>query len=142
MSKYEKPLSIPHLDTKEFWEGCKRHKLLVQQCKECGTYRFPPRPMCHACTSTNMEWIKVSGKGIVHSWVMVRDSAYRPVHPGFAKDRPYPILLIELPDAGGVHMISNIVDCSPENIKIDMPVEVVFDDVTDEITLPKFRPVR
>jgi uncharacterized OB-fold protein len=98
--------------------------------------------MCHECNSTNIEWVKVSGKGNVHSWIVVRDSSYRPLHPGFAKDRPYAILLVELPDAGGVHMISNIVGCNPEDLKIGMLVEVAFEDVTDEITLPKFRPVR
>lgn len=140
MTKSEKPIPIPHLDTKEFWEGCKRHELLIQKCRECGSYRFPPRPMCHECNSTNAEWVKVSGKGNVYSWIVVRDSPYRPAHPDFAKIRPYIVVLVELPDAGGVRLISNLVDCNPEGIKIDMPVKVVFDDITNEVTLPRFRP--
>ena len=141
MVKYEKLLPQPDLDTEEFWEGCKRHELLVQRCKECGMYRFPPRPMCHSCNGTEVEWVKVSGKGKVYSWIVVRESPSRPVQPGFAGDRPYAVVLVEIPDAAGIRILSNIVDCGIEDIKPDMPLEIVFDDISDEVSLPKFRPV-
>ena len=141
MSEYQKPLPKARGEGKEFWEGCKRHELLIQKCKKCGSFRFPPQPMCSECKSMEIEWSKVSGKGNVHSFIIVRktkDISVRSPLRGF--DYPYAVVLIELPGAGGVHMVSNMVDCELEEIKIGMPVEVVFDDVTEEITLPKFKP--
>ena len=126
MTKHERPLPIPHLDTKGFWEGCKRHELMIQRCKECDTSRFSPRPMCPECNSTNAEWIKVSGRGNIYSWIVVRDSSHRPVHPGLVKDRPYVVVLVELLDADGIRLISNLVDCNPEDVKMGMSVEVVL----------------
>ena len=140
-ARYEKPLPVIRDDTKAFWEGCKRHKLLIQKCSDCGTYRHPPRLMCHQCNSLNTEWVKVSGKGTVYSYTVVHSSSILGSPPGFEKDTPYPVVLVELPEAGKTRMVSNLVECKLEDIKIDMPVEVVFDDVTDEITLPKFKPV-
>ena len=88
----------------------------------------------------NVEWSQVSGKGIVYSFVV-------PHHPGPGEppargfDYPYAVVLVELPDAGGIRIASNMVDCKFNDIKINMPVEAVFEDVTPEITLPKFRPL-
>lgn len=140
MTKYDKPLPVIRHDTKEFWEGCKRHELLIQKCGDCGTYRHPPRPMCHNCNSLNTEWVKVGGKGIVYSYIVVHGGEFWVTPAGFEKDVPYAVVLIELPDAGRVRMVSNILECKPKDIKIGTPVEVVFDDVTKEITLPKFKP--
>lgn len=133
-TKYEKPLPEIRDHTKAFWEGCKRHELLIQRCGDCGTFRHPPRLICHECSSWNTEWVKITGRGIVYSYIVVRNHR----NPAFEKDLP--IALIELSNAGQVRMVSNLVECKPDDIKIGMPVEVVFDDVTDEITLPKFKP--
>ena len=67
MDKPRKPLPVPDLDTKEYWEGCKRHELLLQRCNQCGHYRFPPSPMCHHCMSMSYEWTRVSGRGRLYS---------------------------------------------------------------------------
>lgn len=133
---YQKPLPVPDIDTKEFWEGCKRHQLLLPKCQDCGTYRFPPGPMCPQCRSTRTQWAVASGRGKVYSWVVV----HHPILPIFAPEVPYAVALIELEE--GVRMASNIVDCRPQDIRADMPVEVVFEDVTSEVTLPKFRPAK
>lgn len=133
---YSKALPEIRADTKPFWEACQRHELLIQRCSHCGTFRHPPRPLCHKCNSGGTEWVKITGKGIVYSYTVVHNNPT----PGFEKDLPVPIVLVELPEAGKVRMVSNIVDCKLEEIKIGMPVEVVFDDVTEEITLPKFKP--
>jgi len=138
---YDKALPQIRPDTAPFWEGCKRHELLVQRCSDCGTFRYPPRPMCHECNSLNTEWVKVT-KGTVYSYEVIRASTpATPATAGFEKDLPLAVVLIELPEAGKVRMVSNIVGCDVDSIKIGMPVEVVFDDVTEEITLPKFKPV-
>jgi len=139
-TNYEKPLPQIRPDTAPFWEGCKRHELLIQRCSDCGTFRHPPRPMCPECNSLNSEWVKVT-KGTVYSYTVVHDRPMPVLYlPGFANDRPLAIVLVELPEAGNIRMVSNIVDCRPEDLKIGMPVEVIFDDVTEEITLPKFKP--
>jgi len=133
MADYNKPLPKITWETREFWEGCKRHELLIQRCKDCGTYRHYPRPICPNCSSWNVEWAKISGKGKVYTYIV----AHRPFHPGFVDDAPYAVVVVELED--GVRLVSNIIDRKPEDIYIGMPVEVVFDDVTEGITLPRFR---
>ncbi len=133
MASYDKPLPLMTRETREFWQGCKRHELLIQRCKDCRTYRHYPRILCPNCGSWNVEWAKVSGKGKVYSYIV----AHRPFHPAFADDVPYAAVIVELEE--GVRMVSNVVDCRPEDIYIGMPVEVVFDDVTKEVTLPRFR---
>lgn len=138
METYTKPLPITTPETKEFWEGCKRGELLIQRCKDCGTYRFFPIPMCYNCNSFNSEWAKVSGKGKIHSWVVVTHN----IHPAFANDIPYAVVSVQLDEQENVRLLGNIVDCRPEEIKPNMPVEVFFDKVTDEFTLPKWKPIR
>lgn len=133
MTEYKRPLPIPDEDTKEFWEGCKRHELLFQKCEDCGTFRFPPRAICPKCMSMNFKWIKSSGSGEVYTFSIV----YQPFGPGW--DIPYTVAIIQLEE--NIRILSNIVECKPEDVKIGMKMEVCFDDVTDKITLPKFRPV-
>jgi uncharacterized OB-fold protein len=119
---------------KPFWEGAKRHELMIQECSDCGYKNYPPTLYCPRCLSSNLKWVKASGKGRVHSYTVVYE--YPP--PGFKT--PYIIALIDLEE--GVRMLSNIVDCSPEDVKIGMPVEVAFIDVTEDFTLPVFRPLK
>ena len=124
------------VDTKEWWEHCKRHELVVQRCTDCGTFRHTPLPVCHNCQSFNYEWHKVSGRGVVYSY-MICHYAATPV----LKDRvPYNVILVELPDAGNVRMLGNLIDSTPdEEIYIGMPVEVTWEDVTDDVTLPQWK---
>lgn len=138
MSEYKKPL--PEIDGwwhKEFYEGCKRHELLIQQCGDCNKINiYSPRMLCPYCMSTNLKWKKSNGRGKVYSFTTVM--AYPP--KVFENDLPYTIGIITLDE--GPRIRSNIVGCQPDQIKCDMDVEVVFDDITDKFTLPKFRPVK
>ena len=136
MADYKRPLPIPNKDTKEFWDGCLNHELRIQKCENCGRYRFEPSFICPRCMSLNTEWVKVSGKGSVYSFAVYR----QPSEPAFADMVPYVLALIEL-EGIGVRMISNVINCQLEEVKIGMKVEVVFDDATEKVTLPKFRPV-
>ena len=90
--------------------------------------------MCLNCLNTTSEWVKLSGKGQVYSFIVV----HRRYHPAFAKEIPYTVAIIETEE--GVRMLSNIIECKPEEVKIGMPVQVVFDDVSPEFSLPKFKP--
>ena len=135
MAEYKKPLPSPDSDTKDFWEGAKRHELLLQKCSACGSYRFPPSPMCPNCFSMDFKWEKVSGKGEVYTFTIVRVA----VRPEWASDVPYVLATIKLDE--GVRMVSKVVGCKPEDVKIGMKVQVVFDDVTEQFTIPDFKPV-
>jgi uncharacterized protein len=134
MTVYPKPLPLPTQDTREYWEGCRRHELLIQRCRTCGVFRFYPRPMCPDCNSLDSEWIKAGGKGRVYSWTV----AVRQFHPAF--EVPYVIAIVELEE--GVRMTTNVINCNPEELYEGMPVEVVFEDVSEETTIPKFRPIK
>ena len=134
MTEYQKPLPLPTQDTREYWEGCRRHELLIQKCRKCGALRFYPRPMCPECNSMEYDWIKACGKGRVYSWTV----AVRQFHPAF--EVPYVIAIVELEE--GVRMTTNVINCKPEELYVGMPVEVIFEDVSEEITIPKFRPIK
>lgn len=133
--KYRTPKPIMNEDTEKFWQLLQEtRKLHVQQCKNCKTYSHPPRPVCHNCRKYELEWVPTSGKGTIYSYVIY----HRPVHPGF--EVPYEVVLVELEE--GVRIISNMVDCEPNEVYIGMPVELVVDQVFEDIALPKFRPVK
>lgn len=141
--KYQKPLPRFHSRyAKDFYNGCKNRELLIQRCKTCEKFRFPPQPMCPECNSMEHEWAPVSGEGTVFTFTVIPGYEPRAVPMATWPMDEYPInvAIIKLPDAGGVHIASNIVNCAPEDIKVGMLVSVVFEDVTEEITLPKFQP--
>jgi uncharacterized OB-fold protein len=134
---YKKPLPIPENDkvTKAFWEATKQHKLVIPRCKDCDKWHFYPREQCPFCMSKNLEWAEVSGKARLHAYTIVHQTA----HPAFAEDVPYVHAVIQLNE--GVRLISNVIGIDPHQVKIDMPLEAVFDDVTPEWTLVKFKPL-
>jgi uncharacterized OB-fold protein len=136
MTSYSKPLPALDPDSQPFWEGCRAHKLMLQRCGACGRHRFPAAPFCAHCQSTTASWVEASGFGSVFSWIVVRHPVPKDVYAG---EVPYVVALVEL--AEGVRMASNIVGCQPEDVTAGMKLEIVYDDVTPEITLPKFRPV-
>lgn len=116
-----------------FWNAVKNGNLAFQRCKECNTWVHPPRPACPSCRSLEKEWASSSGKGTIHSWVIYREAP----HPSFLT--PYAVALVEMEE--GVRIISNLVDVELNEIQIGMLVEVVFDNVTEDLALPKFRKV-
>jgi uncharacterized OB-fold protein len=126
---------VPTPETQHFWDGTRAGELRLQRCDDCSDVYFPPRPFCAACGSRNVKVVKASGKAKLHSYVI----HHRKV-PGFAP--PYAIAVVELPE--GPRMMTNIVDCpqTPEALVLDMPLEVVFEPMDDQITLPFFRPAR
>lgn len=141
MAEYNKALPRPRQLTMGFWEGCKKHELRIQKCVKCKMFRFPPRLMCPKCNSTNSEWAKVGGKGKIYSYIIPSHPAPGELPPrGF--EYPYNVILVELADAGKARIASNLIDCNLADIKIGMPVQVVFKDVTEEISLPLFKPIR
>lgn len=136
MADIGKPLPRPNEDSIVYWKGCKDHKLLMQQCQACRHVRFYPRIVCPACGRTETAWIEASGKAKVYSYTTV----YRAPSAAFKDDVPYVLALVDLDE--GPRMMTNLVDCDTVPLSVGMSVSVVFDDVSDEISLPKFRPVK
>ena len=130
---YAKPLPVMQGLAKEFFDWCKQGELRFQRCTGCGTWRHVPREMCASCGSWEWEWAKSSGRGTVFTWTTVA----RALYPSFATSTPYAPVVVEMDE--GVRLLSEVTDCTPEQLTIGMPVEVVFDAVTPEVTLPKFR---
>ena len=121
-------------DNRPFWDAVADHKLLLQKCTACDIYLQPPRPMCPECKSMDtMDWVECSGRGEIYSYVNFTTDrmAYQ------AMKVPYTVVLIELEE--GVRLVSNMEDMDPEDVEIGLPVEVVFDDIEDDLTLYKFK---
>ena len=106
----------------------------MQQCGACGARRYYPRALCPSCLSSDTAWVLSSGRGTVYTYTVT----YQNQAPGFREELPYVLAYVELDE--GVRMLTNIVGCAPEDVKIGMPVEVTFEDVTPDVTLPKFKP--
>ena len=131
-----KPIPRPAPESVPYWKAAAQHRLELPQCEACDHHWFPPSRSCPKCLSPNVRWSQVSRRGKVFSFV-IYDRVY---HPAFAQDVPYVVALVEL--AGGPRLVSNIIDIPPDDVRCDMPVEVVFDDVAEGVSVPKFRPLR
>jgi uncharacterized protein len=125
---------VPTVETRPYWEGCKRHELRIQRCAACGHHQFYPRLYCDQCFSDRVEWITASGRATVLSFTIV----YRAPSAAFKGEVPYVVALVTLTE--GPTMMTNIIGCPPDHVMIGMPVKVNFDDWTDEISIAKFRP--
>lgn len=137
---FETEMPQPRLndpDTLPFWDACREHRLVVQRCASCGEYRFAPVPLCHRCQSWDTDWVQSAGRGSVYTWTVI----YRALHPAAASSVPYNTAVIELDDCGGALITSNVLDISHDQLRPGLPVEVVWDDVSADLTLPRFRPV-
>ncbi len=132
----KKPVPVPTLESQQYWDAALEGKLMIQHCQDCGSYIFYPRSVCDVCHSNNLEWKQASGKGKIYSYSVV----YRPVSKAFEADVPYAVAIIELDE--GVHMLSNIVEIEPEGLYIGMPVEVIFEERSESIKMPMFKPCK
>jgi uncharacterized OB-fold protein len=134
MSAAAKPVPEVTEELRPFFAAAREGRLVVQRCTGCGMLRFPPRQICSRCLGRQAEWVPVSGRGTVFSFNVM----HQVYHPGFADEVPYPVVLVELEE--GCRILSNLVNCPREKLRIGLPVEAVFERLTDEVTLPKFRP--
>jgi hypothetical protein len=124
-------------EAKPYWDGLKEHKLMLPKCEKCGPF-FYPRIFCPKCHSRNLTWIQASGKGKLYSFEIV----YQNFNPAYKIKLPYVLAMIEL--AEGPRMMSNLINIEPDPkvLKCDMPVEVIFEKLTDDITIPLFQPAK
>ena len=134
MIEYKKPLPLITSVDKPFWEAAKRHELLAYRCLNCGAY-YSVVIECVKCSAPHMEWVKVSGKGKVYTYT-VYHQLYNPV---WKEEIPYNAAWVQMDE--GPLILTNIAGIKNEDLRVGLPVEVIYDDVTEEVTLPKFKPV-
>lgn len=133
-AEYQKPVPIPDEASRPFFEGAREHKLMIQQCTTCGAVLWPVKLRCSNCLEPTVTWVQASGKGTLYSFTLV----HQVFHPGFASEIPYNVAEVDLEE--GLRILTNIVGCANDDLQIGMPLVVTFDDITGEVTLPKFRP--
>ncbi|HEU0003097.1 MAG TPA: Zn-ribbon domain-containing OB-fold protein [Ktedonobacteraceae bacterium] len=128
-----KPLPVVTGESRPFWEGCKRGILLLQYCETCQHYQFYPRLYCMQCGADTLSWKQASGRGVIYSYTIIRQNK----SPEFMHETPYNVAIIQLEE--GPRLMSNIVDADPGALQADLPVTVVFDAVSETISVPRFR---
>lgn len=135
-NSYNKPIPVPQQESDVYWEKTKQHELWLRKCNDCGEAYFYPRDISPCCFSKDTSWIQASGKASLFTYGIV----HRAPHPGFADDAPFVTAIVELDE--GPKMPTNIIidDPTPEKLQVGMALRVVFEDITDTITLPKFAP--
>ena len=135
MPNGQRVIPTPTPETRHYWDGAKDGKLILQKCNDCSDNYFPPRPFCPKCGSRSVQEFQASGKGSLYSYVINHLPS-----PGFTP--PFAIAVVELEE--GPRLMSNIVECeqTPEALELDMPLEVTFEKLNDDITLPQFKPAK
>ena len=135
MTTHARARPVPTPETQHFWEGTRKGELRLQRCSDCANAYFPPRPFCPGCGSRKVSVFAASGKAMLYSYVI----HHRPV-PGFTP--PYAIAVVTLDE--GPRMMTNVLECpqTPEALQLDMRLEVTFEKLDDQITLPQFRPAK
>jgi uncharacterized OB-fold protein len=132
---------IPRItdETREFWDFCRRETLSVQRCADCRRWRFPPQQMCPACNSRSRTWEPVEGRGTLFTYTVVTGAGYEDPMPG-EHGHPFALAIVELRLDDPVRMVTDIDTGWAERLEIGMPMRVVFEQVSDEIHLPRFVP--
>jgi uncharacterized OB-fold protein len=125
-------LPVPTDDSQPFWDGCLAGQLRLPRCQACGRLNWFPRAMCRYCSATELEWIQVSGRGRVYTFTTVHRA------PGEVFEVPYVLALVDLDE--GVRMMTHVVDCPPDQLRVGLPVEVRFHAASADIALPVFAP--
>ena len=135
----KRPKPLPAVDalSKSFWDAAKEHRLVLQRCTECGYFNHPPRVACDACQSQQLDFEPVSGRGSIYSFTVM----HQPNIAGFEDEIPYLNILVELEEQERLFMVSNLPLADRDTVEIGRPVEVFFEDVDAEISLPRFRVV-
>jgi hypothetical protein len=135
MAEYTGPVPLPTPESRPFWDSARRHALALQRCGGCAQWVFYPRALCPHCFGSDLEWRRVSGRGTLHTFTIVERG-----QKGFPLPPPYVLAVVELEE--GPRLMTNLVGVAPDSahVRIGMRVELVYEDVTPEVTLLRFRP--
>ena len=134
------PRPVPETDGLDvpYWDGTRRGELCVQRCGGCGGWQWGPEWLCHRCLGFDLQWVAVAPHGRIYSW----ERAWHPVHPALRGRGPYIVVLVELPHAGGIRMVGNLLGDPQQEVTIGAPVEAVFephDEAAPPFTLVQWR---
>jgi uncharacterized OB-fold protein len=122
--------------TQPFWDAAAEHRLVCARCRACGTFRMPPSPFCPKCRSQELDWPELTGRGTVFTYTIV----HHPVMPALAESVPYAVAAVDLEGVGGVRLIGNLVDVDTDAIRVGMAVDLVWADIREGLSVPRFRP--
>jgi uncharacterized protein len=131
---YTRPIPMGDEESREFFDGARRHELMLMRCRNCRAWRLPSRPRCPDCWSTDTAWEKASGRGKLYSFGIM----HQKLHPQFSDDVPYHFAIVELEE--GPRLISDVVGIDDAGLRVDMPLRAVFQDVADDATVIRFEP--
>jgi uncharacterized protein len=129
------PAPVPDQASAFFWEGAARGELLVQRCADCDSFQYPPTVVCEKCQSSDIRPTRVSGRGTLYALTVMHQAFL----PAFAENLPFTIALVDLDDAPGARLLTNVVDADPAGLTAGDPLEVVFEPRGD-YAVPQFRP--
>ena len=134
-SKVVRPVPVPNQWTKPFWDAAKRGVLEIQRCQSCRHFQHPPYATCLKCMSIDLEFEAVRGSGTIYAYTIM----YHTGDKRFAPVVPYASIIVELDDAPGALLAANLIGAPYSEAKVGRRVDVLFEKLTDEITLPQFR---
>jgi len=131
--------TLPEVDrpeTAQFWRGCRERQLSLPRCRSCGRYHWYPLPTCPYCQGTDLEWAPVSGRATLFAWTEVRYPFVREL----ADRLPLLVALVTPEEAPEIRLVTNLVGCAEPDLRVGMPVAVVFEDINETVTMPMFQP--
>jgi uncharacterized OB-fold protein len=131
-----RPRPVPDELTRPFWAAAAQGELHIQRCGRCGRYQHPPAPLCAACDSPELRFIRVSGRATLHSWTETWSGAR---HPAFAERTPYLVALVELVEQHGLYAYTNLPGTRADQLRAGLPLTVEFEPLGEGIALPQFR---
>jgi uncharacterized OB-fold protein len=137
-SNVTRPVPVPNEMTKPFWEAARQGVVAMQRCQSCGHFQHPPYPTCVNCMSIELKFEPVAGKGKIYAYTIMHHAGDK----RFAAAVPYASIIVELDDAPGALMAGNLLDAPYTEAKVGRRVEVTFERLTDEISLPQFKLAR
>lgn len=136
---YQKPIPLKDQDNQPYWDAADDHQLALQKCKDCNTYAHPPGPSCARCGSENISWEHLGDEvtATIYSYVI----SYRPFLPGFQDELPTIIALGELDKVPKVKIMCNVLNCDEKEIRVGMPVQMIWENITEDRALPQWIPI-
>ena len=137
-SKVTRPIPVPNEWTKPFWDAAKQGVLALQRCQGCGHFQHPPYATCVNCMGIDLKFEPVTGKGTIYAYTIMYHAGDR----RFAAAIPYASIIVELDEAPGALLAGNLLEAPDTEAKVGRRVEVIFQPLNDDITLPQFRLAR
>ena len=125
----------PTVEDAPFWDACKRRELVFQACADCGRVRHPPVPACPHCRSMRIDWRPAGTRGRLFSYTIV----HHPVTEALKAHVPFNVAIVAFPDCQGVKLVSNVIDARPDEMRIAMPLDLVWQEAANGWPLPRFR---